>query len=103
MRASDYYNYRGDFPIIDRIKKTKKQKEKIKQYESQLKILNKKVGVIEKEIEKFKGQHQKIFNILDKLNTKSENACEKYVKKMTQLNDYEEKFIVRDNKRELVA
>ena len=40
MRASDYYNYRGDFPIIDRIKKTKKQKEKIKQYESQLKILN---------------------------------------------------------------
>ena len=100
----DYERYdRVNYPIIDKIKKTKKQKEKIKQYESQLKILNKKVGVIEKEIEKFKGQHQKIFNILDKLNTKSENACEKYVKKMTQLNDYEEKFIVRDTQKELVA
>ena len=94
---------RINYPIIKIIKKTKKQKEKIKQYESQLKILNKKVGVIEKEIEKFKGQHQKIFNILDKLNTKSENACEKYVKKMTQLNDYEEKFIVRDINRDCVA
>jgi predicted nucleic acid-binding Zn-ribbon protein len=100
----DYERYnRVNYPIIDKIKKTKKQKEKIKQYESQLKILNKKVGVIEKEIEKFKGQHQKIFNILDKLNTKSENACEKYVKKMTQLNDYKEKFIVRDTQRDCVA
>ena len=99
-----YKNYGGyDTPIDYTKPKTKKQKEKIKQYESQLKILNKKVGVIEKEIEKFKGQHQKIFNILDKLNTKSENACEKYVKKMTQLNDYEEKFIVRDIQRDCVA
>ena len=99
-----YKNYGGyDTPIDYTKPKTKKQKEKIKQYESQLKILNKKVGVIEKEIEKFKGQHQKIFNILDKLNTKSENACEKYVKKMTQLNDYEEKFIVRDTQRDCVA
>ena len=95
MRASDYYNYRGDFPIIDRIKKTKKQKEKIKQYEHRLKILNKKIGIEEKEIENFKKQYQKIFDVLNKLETKQQNLCGKWCLLSDKLNNYEEKFIVR--------
>ena len=94
-RISKYFYH---FITKIKIKKSKEDSRKLKELELALSKAEE-----EKEIEKFKGQHQKIFNILDKLNTKSENVCEKYVKKMTQLNDYEEKFIVRDIQRDCVA
>ena len=87
--------YKGDRPILHTKSKTKKQKEKIKQYEHRLKILNKKIGIEEKEIESFKKQYQKIFDMLNKLETKQQNLCEKYCVLSDKLNDYEEKFIVR--------
>ena len=87
--------YKGDRPILYRKLKTKKQKEKIKQYEHRLKILNKKIDIEEKEIEKFKEQYQKIFDVLNKLETKQQNLCEKWCLLEDKLNNYEEKFIVR--------
>ena len=64
--------YKGDRPILYR-KSNKKTKEKIKQYEHRLKILNKKIDIEEKEIESFKSQYQKIFDVLNKLETKQQN------------------------------
>ncbi len=87
--------YKGDRPILYRKSKTKKQKEKIKQYEHRLKILNKKIDIEEKEIESFKEQYQKIFDVLNKLETKQQNLCEKWCLLADKLNNYEEKFIVR--------
>ena len=87
--------YKGDRPILYRKSKTKKQKEKIKQYEHRLKILNKKIGIEEKEIENFKKQYQKIFDVLNKLENKQQNLCEKWCLLSDKLNNYEEKFIVR--------
>ena len=91
-----YKNYGGyDTPIDYTKPKTKKQKEKIKRYEHRLKVIDKKVGVIDKEIEKFKKQNQKIFDVLDKLEHKQYELCEKHCKLADRLNDYEEKFVVR--------
>ena len=47
------------------------------------------------EIESFKEQYQKIFDVLNKLETKQQNLCEKWCLLADKLNNYEEKFIVR--------
>jgi len=91
-----YKNYGWyDTPIDYTKPKTKKQKEKIKRYEHRLKVIDKKVGVVDKEIEKFKKQNQKIFDVLDKLEHKQYELCEKHCKLDDRWNDYEEKFVVR--------
>ena len=97
-----YYDSRS-YPIDYKKKKTPKQKEKIKKLNSQLDKINKQVGVVDKEINKFKKQHQKIFDKLDTLQLKSDNLCERWTNKWNIVNEYEEKFIVRDTKRLQVA
>ena len=42
-----------------------------------------------------KKQNQKIFDVLDKLEHKQYELCEKHCKLADRLNDYEEKFVVR--------
>jgi len=89
------YGMYDDRPIDYTKPKTKKQKEKIKRYEHKIKIIDKKCGVVDKEIKKFKKQNQKIFDVLDKLEHKQYELCEKHTKLFDRLNDYEEKFVVR--------
>ena len=91
------------YPILHKKKKTPKQKEKIKKLNSQLDKINKQVGVVDKEINKFKKQHQKIFDKLDTLQLKSDNLCERWTNKWNIVNEYEEKFIVRDTREIAVA
>ena len=41
------------------------------------------------------SEYQKIFDVLNKLETKQQNLCEKWCLLEDKLNNYEEKFIVR--------
>ena len=58
---------------------------------------------LDKEINKFKKQHQKIFDKLSILQLKSDNLCERWTNKWDIVNEYEEKFIVRDTREIAVA
>ena len=100
--GNNMYDTRN-FPILYKKKKTLKQKEKTKKLNSQLDKLNKQVDVIDKEINKFKKQHQKIFDKLSILQLKSDNLCERWTNKWDIVNEYEEKFIVRDTREIAVA
>ena len=93
-----YDNKRGisEYPIIKRIRKTTKQNEKLKKLKLKERNLFDKANIAEKKLEKFKEKNKQIFSTFYKLKSNQEHKLNLWFDANYRLEDYEEKFLVRD-------
>ena len=94
-----YYDNKRDgsvHPIIKRIRKTPKQKEKLKKLKLKERNLSDKADIAEKKLEKFKEKNKQIFSTFYKLKNNQDHRLNLWLDASNRLEDYEEKFLVRD-------